>query len=281
MSTAEPAWSPADPPRSRTGGTRPGAGLHDFTVPADADDRPPRWWGRPLAETRWSLELARLLVDPVFAGVGVPHGDGRPVLLMPGFMAGDQTLAVLASWLYRLGYRPSVCGFIANVDCSDRAFDRVMRRVERLHRRRGRRVALIGHGRGAHYARAASVARPDQVSHAISLGADLQGMFGISIPTRHAVDAARRGIELAGRARQPGCLSTGCQCEFTRAFRGAFPADRVLMTSIYSKQDGVVQWQRSIIPDADCIELTGSHIGLIFNRKAYRAIAGALAATEL
>jgi pimeloyl-ACP methyl ester carboxylesterase len=199
-------------------------------------------------------------VDPVFAGHGVAHGDGRPVVLMPGFMAGDQTLAVLASWLHRIGYTPSVCGFIANVDCSDRAFDRVLRRVQALHRRHGRRVALIGHSRGAHYARAAGAAHPELVSHTISLAADLQGMFGISIPTAAAVRVARRGIELSGRARESNCLTASCQCAFNRSYRDRFPVDRVRLTSVYSKQDGVVAWHRSVVPEADCVEVTGSHI---------------------
>ena len=51
-----------------------------------------RWSGRPLAESRWAQELARLSVDPVPLGRGVAHGDGRPVVLMPGFLAGDPTL---------------------------------------------------------------------------------------------------------------------------------------------------------------------------------------------
>ena len=53
------------------------------------------------------------------------------------------------------------------------------------------------------------------------------------------------------------------------------------MTSIYSKGDGVVRWQGAIVPYADCVEVTGSHVGLVFNRKAYRAIAAALAQPEL
>jgi hypothetical protein len=62
-----------------------------------ADPIRERWWGRPLAETRARLELGRLLSDPVlYGGGGVPRGDGRPVVLMPGFLAGDQTLSVLA-----------------------------------------------------------------------------------------------------------------------------------------------------------------------------------------
>ncbi|HET7047916.1 MAG TPA: hypothetical protein VFI54_06550 [Solirubrobacteraceae bacterium] len=41
------------------------------------------------------------------------------------------------------------------------------------------------------------------------------------------------------------------------------------------------RWQSALAPDADCVEVTGSHVGLIFNRKTYRAIACTLAAPEL
>ena len=143
-------------------------------LPAVPDER---WWGDHLRETRWTLELSRLLADPVFHGRGVPRGDGRAVLLMPGFGGGDQTLLVLAAWLRRIGYRPSTCGFVTNLGCSDRAVDRVERRLERLYDRHGRRAALIGHSRGGHYARALAHRRPELVSHAISLGAGLRQML--------------------------------------------------------------------------------------------------------
>jgi hypothetical protein len=42
-----------------------------------------------------------------------------------------------------------------------------------------------------------------------------------------------------------------------------------------------VRWQESIVPEADCMQVTGSHVGLVFNRKAYRAIAQGLAKPEL
>ena len=96
-----------------------GAGIEDadrFVFGADLTRE--RWMGRPLAETRWWFELARLLTDPVLYGVDVPRGDGRPVVLMPGFLAGDQTLSVIAAWLQRLGYRPQFCGFVLNAGCS-------------------------------------------------------------------------------------------------------------------------------------------------------------------
>jgi triacylglycerol lipase len=64
-------------------------------------------------------------------------------------------------------------------------------------------------------------------------------------------------------------------------FHAPFPSDRVHLTSIYSRGDGVVLWQRQIVPYADCVEVTGSHVGLAFNRKSYRAIANALATPDL
>jgi hypothetical protein len=42
-----------------------------------------------------------------------------------------------------------------------------------------------------------------------------------------------------------------------------------------------VHWQCQVVPHADCVGVTGSHVGLIFNRKVYRAVAGALALPEL
>jgi triacylglycerol lipase len=248
-------------------------------MPPDCAQRP--WWGRPLAETRWQLELVRLLADPIWRGERVPHGDGRPVLLLPGFLAGDPTLGVLARWLRTIGYRPSTCGFVLNVDCSDRALERVEDHVARVHDRQGRRVAVVGHSRGGHFARALARRHPGEVSHAISMGADLQRMLGISVPTGLAVGGARRGIAALGRARAEHCLTMDCSCPFARDYKGSFPSRRVRLTSIYSKADGVVRWERCVVPYADCVEVTGSHTGLIFNRKAYAAIAAALAAPEL
>jgi pimeloyl-ACP methyl ester carboxylesterase len=242
---------------------------------------PAGWFGRPLAETRWVLEAGRLLVDPVAYGRGVPPGDGRPVVVVPGFLASDDTLVVLRRWLRLIGYRPHTAGFLFNVDCADRAVERVERLAEALHATTGRRVALVGHSRGGHLARAAAARRPDLVSHAISMGADLQGLFGISSPTRVAVGVMRRGLHVARRSRDPDCIRRRCSCAFIRDYTSEFPVDRVRLTSIYTKGDGVVRWERAIVEEADCVEVTGSHIGLMANRKAYRAIAYSLARPEL
>jgi hypothetical protein len=113
------------------------------------------------------------------------------------------------------------------------------------------------------------------------MGADLQGLFGISSPTRAAVGMVRRGLHVTRRSRDPDCFRARCSCGFIRDYTAEFPVDRVRLTSIYTKGDGVVRWERAIVEEADCVEVTGSHIGLIANRNAYRAIAAALARPEL
>jgi pimeloyl-ACP methyl ester carboxylesterase len=248
------------------------------TSPREPD---PRWWGNHLGELRWQLELYRLLADPVFRGRGVPHGDGRPVLLLPGFGAGDYTLPVLGSWLRQIGYAPHAAGFVLNAGCSDQGLARVEQKVARLHAHGGRRVALIGHSRGGHYARAMAGRRPDHVSHVIALGANLQRMFGISAPTRGVVTLMRALQRLPARRGVPECLTEACTCSFSRDLVRPFPEHLVRLTSIYSKGDGVVSWQGCIVPYGENVEITGSHVGMIFNRKAYRAIARALAEPEL
>ncbi len=50
----------------------------------------PTWWGARPREIRGQAELARLLADPVWRGVDLTSGDGEPMLLIPGFLAGDQ-----------------------------------------------------------------------------------------------------------------------------------------------------------------------------------------------
>src|SRR3954471_10685581 len=240
----------------------------------------PRWWGRHLHELRWQAELGRLLVDPVYRGEGVPKGDGGPVLLIPGFLAGDSSLAVMRDWLRRIGHRPQVSGIRVNVDCSNRCLLGLERRLERIAEGAGRPVALVGHSRGGHFAKALAHRRPDLVSRAVSLGAGLDAPFDISVPTKAAVAAFRElYAQTSDRVARNGCFTDTCRCRFVEDFAGAFPED-VELTSIYTREDGVVWWESCVVPYARNVEVTGSHVGLACNRKAYRAVAEALAAME-
>ena len=238
-----------------------------------------KWWGAHLREFRWQGELARLMADPVWRGVGQPRGDGGPVLLIPGFLAGDASLQVMGDWLRRLGHAPRRAGIAMNVACSDSAVDRLEQSLHHIHLRTGRKVALVGHSRGGHFAKALAQRCPDEVSQVVSLGAGLDDPFDISEPTRLMVAGVRRVIETRDRERAArGCFTHACVCRYSEDFRAPWP-DSVPLTSVYTKGDGVVRWQACVVPYARCVEVTGSHVGLAFNRHAYRVIAQALAAS--
>jgi pimeloyl-ACP methyl ester carboxylesterase len=239
----------------------------------------PRWWGNHLGELRWQLDAARLLVSPVFRGQDVPRGDGRPVLLLPGFLAGDYTLATMAFWLRRVGYRTSGANFVANVSCSDEALRRVERRAEQLVAEHERRVAVVGHSRGAHLGKALAARRPELVSHVVGLGGGLSSQLAISAPTEAAVAIVGAWHRRNANRVRPACLTESCECGFTRAYSAMFPRS-VRLTSIYSEDDGVVRWQSCVVPYADNVRVRGTHVGLAFNAEAYRAIALALDAPE-
>src|SRR4051794_11047049 len=245
-------------------------------------ERGPRrhWLGRPVAEFRWQAELARLLVDPVFRGVGVTRGTGEPVVCVPGFLAGDTSLSVMREWLQRMGYDARPAEILANVDCSDRALDRLDRHVEGIHRETGRRVTLVGHSRGGHLAKALAHRHPDRIAAVVSLGAGLDAPFDISVLTMAAVGAFRELFaQTSDRIARNGCFTDTCRCKFTNDYTGQFPED-VELTSIFTRGDGVVWWESCIVPYARCVEVSGSHVGLAFNRKAFREVARALARAQ-
>src|SRR4051795_347678 len=77
---------------------------------------PPLW-----RESRLGLELAALVRNPIYKGEGVEHAGGQPVLLIPGFLAGDDSLGFMTQWLRRTGHRTRKAGFRSNIDCSEAA----------------------------------------------------------------------------------------------------------------------------------------------------------------
>jgi triacylglycerol lipase len=207
----------------------------------------------------------------------VPHGDGSAVLLIPGFLAGDESLAVLATWLKRIGYAPRRSGIRVNVACSDRALDRLDDRLELIHRQSGRQVSLIGHSRGGHFAKALATRRPERVERSSRWAPASTRRSTSASPPRRPSPRCAGPRAYDDRVTKNGCLTDACGCRFARDYAAPFP-EHVPLTSIYTRGDGVVWWEACTVPYASCVEVTGSHIGLACNRQSYRVIAETLAA---
>ena len=234
---------------------------------------PPLW-----RESRVPLEYAALLRDPVWRGEGVPRGDGRPALLVCGFLAGDPSLTTMAAWLKRLGHRPVRAGLRWNVGCTGETVDRLERRAEELAEAAGRRIALVGQSRGGTCARSLAVRRPDLVERVVTLGSPLRDPLDIH-PTVWAqvhVLGALGSLGVPGLLRR-SCRAGGCCTQVTDELRAPLP-ERVALTSVYSRSDGVVRWRACLDDAADNVEIAASHIGMAVSAQAYRVIGQALAA---
>jgi pimeloyl-ACP methyl ester carboxylesterase len=246
-------------------------GLVDIQVPRF----PPIW-----REGRTGLELAALLRDPVFRQADPSAGGGRPVLLIPGFLAGDGSLGVMTGWLRRNGYRTRTAGMRFNVDCSARALDALEARAEALAERYGRRVALIGQSRGGTLGRALTVRRPDLVDTLVGLGAPQLKPFAIHplVMLQVGVVGALGTLGARGFFSRT-CLRGDCCREFRESAEAPFPSD-VRYVSIYSRTDGIVDWRSCLDPAAEHVAVQASHIGMAVSAPVYRAVADALALPE-
>jgi triacylglycerol lipase len=233
---------------------------------------PPIW-----RESILPAEAASLVLDPIFRGHGMPAGHGRPVLMIPGYLAGDASLSTMAGWLQRSGYRAERAGIRLNVGCGGATVARLEERLEALSVAAGdRRVVIVGQSRGGAHARALAGRRPELVSGVVTLGAPL-------IDPLMVHPLVRANVELLGRLGAlgvPGLLQTRCRdgacCEPLREnLRTPLPAE-VGYVSIYSRRDGIVDWHSCLDDGADHVEVDASHLGMGFHAGTYHEIATAL-----
>jgi triacylglycerol lipase len=233
---------------------------------------PPLW-----REARVAFEAATLRRSGVWRGEGVLPGDGRPVLLIPGFMAGDSSLATMTEWLRAHEYRTRRAGIRSNVACSEASCRRLETRLEGFADRVGEPVTIIGQSRGGIFARALAARRPELVAGIVTLGAPTISQLRV-----HPLVLAQVGLVAAlGSGRIPGCFSINCLrgecCEhFRAAMDGPFP-DEVPWTAVYSRSDGIVDWHACVDPQAtECVEVRASHCGMALNAGVYREVARVL-----
>ncbi len=244
-------------------------------------------------ESRTAGEAASLLTSALWRGSGVPRSDGQPVLLIPGFMAGDGSLALMTQWLRRLGYRAHTSGITSNVECSQKSVERLEQRVIDLSDRYDREVSIIGHSRGGMFGRVIGVRRPDRVNHVVTLGSPLvansidefHAVLRLQIRTLQRVQRmGGRGLignscEHSWEAYKFGLDPIGCCTDFWTDLDDDMP-DSVAFTSIYSRSDGILQWRACIDPQARHVEVESSHCGMAVNQQVYRTIGQLLPAQQ-
>ncbi len=228
-----------------------------------------------LGELRYGRELARLLSSRVFRSIE-HREDAPPVLLVPGFMAGDTSLTVLRQWLSRRGHRVHMSGIRANVDCAEELVGRLAEQLHALASETEERVFLVGQSRGGALARSLAVREPDAITGLAMLGSPITDDLAVS---SHVMRAARL-VATLGDLGLPGMLSRSCKdgacCEQFHAELAAPLPAHVHATAVYSYTDGIVDWQACVDPHAQPVAVDSSHCGMSVNVNVYRVLDKAL-----
>ena len=175
-----------------------------------------------------------------------PRGDGHPVMVIPGLLAGDLSTAHLRRHLGTLGYNVHPWRLGRNTGGVSKMVSTVQSRIAEIRQATDRKVSLIGSSLGAGTPDSGpALTKPDHVRFVTGLCEMRRGRFSnLSEIYRRVAgesDATRLHPDLARDLRVP-------------------------TTAIYSKSDGIVNWRSSALVhnhQSENVEiLLGSHIGL-------------------
>jgi pimeloyl-ACP methyl ester carboxylesterase len=246
-----------------------------FTRPGGLEVLRERTVVREAARYAVSLLEERARQRPAYAVRGMARTE-EPVLLVPGFMAGDLTLRAMSLALRGRGFRTYRAHMRANVGCTLAAAAELESRIESIAIRRGTRVRIVGHSLGGMLARGLAVRRPDLISGIVTLGSPMLAPGAHHTLLTNSVDMLVR----LSRAGLPGlmsaeCVAGSCARQSFDESRAALPAG-VAFTAIYSKRDGIVDWRACVDPEAHAVEVSASHVGMALEPRVIDAVSDAL-----
>lgn len=195
-----------------------------------------------------------------------PRGDGHPVLVLPGLLAGDFSTAPLRRFLRNLCYDAQGWGQGINFGPNAGTRGKLDALLRQLRERHKRRVSLVGWSLGGIYARELARANPDEVRCVVTLASPFR-----DITATHAARLV---------AIRPGGRPLHEAHDLRAALRAPLP---VPTTSIYSRTDGIVHWQSCLEeegPTRENVEVACSHTGMGFHADALAVVANRLAQPE-
>ena len=233
---------------------------------------PAGWFGRPIhLEARTPFEQRHLRRSSLWQGDGIPPGRGRPLLLIPGFLAGPRSARSLVKVLSSAGWAIERAGVGRNSGPAYVGVDAAAEDLTRMHQDSGLPVTIVGHSRGGQFARVLAVRHHPMVRQVIAVGSPLL----LKYPRFAPVMVPAELLDRTWRTGAFGQVHPDRELEVDRDRRAPFP-DSVDFVSIYSRSDGIVDWRACIEAAAVTVEVTASHRGLINGVAGIEAIAKAL-----
>ncbi len=250
--------------------------IYRATPPIRARPRPlrgvPGFVGRPVwREARSIRELRLLKESPLWHGHSIPEGQGRPVLLIAGFLAGPRTIDALAHVLQVAGWDVRQANVGRNAGPAYRGIKRCEQDLHEMHDVCGEKVRVIGHSRGGQFARILAVRFPTAVEQVITLGAPLL----IKYPSYAVVKVPAEALDRLWRVGTFGSVDAEAEARVDDDRFAPFPPN-IDFVSIYSRSDGIVDWRTSLDPAAVAVAVEASHAGLPNSIAGVTAVAAAL-----
>ena len=204
-----------------------------------------------------SLRWKRMAPLPLERG---DAGRGRPVMVIPGFLASDHSTSILRRTLAANGYRACGWGLGVNVGVRSDLFERIEAQLDRAAK--AGPVTLIGWSLGGLYARELAKLRPDQVAGVITLGSPFSGdvhanhaWWLYELLNDHKVDRPPLDVDVHEKPPVP-------------------------TIALWSRRDGIVAPASARGQPHECdrsVELDCTHMGFMSEPCAMRAILDILA----
>jgi hypothetical protein len=118
----------------------------------------------------WMRARTRPAADP-----REPVGDGAPIMTLPGFCAGDISMAQMRAGFNASGFRAKrwKCG--ANLGARVDTIERLHARVQHVVNAEGRKVHMVGWSLGGIFAREYAHRHPDLVASITTMGSPFSG----------------------------------------------------------------------------------------------------------
>ncbi len=241
--------------------------MYDFAEGPDVVRLPRPPWAltalEPLrvpVELTWSLTLDHLSPDSSL-------GNGRPVLVLPGFSADDFMTGRLRAHLTKHGFAAHGWGLGRNHGLTDRLVDGLLERFDQVTGEHDEPVAVVGWSFGGLLARWLAHRRHGQVRQVICLGSPwtAEGEVTRTTPLFHRA-ARRHGISDRAHA-----IVTELRVPL-----------RTPLTVLWSRTDGIVNWRGCAVegPHTENISVPSSHTGLASNPLSLAALTDRLAQAD-
>jgi pimeloyl-ACP methyl ester carboxylesterase len=139
---------------------------------------------------------------------------------------------------------------------------------------------LIGQSRGGALARSLAVREPENVAALVMLGSPVCDPLAVSPQVLRTVKLmARLGDLGMSRVFSTECAEGECCGTFWEDMTAPLP-EHVEAVSIFSRSDGIVDWNACLDPHSRNVEVQSSHCGMSVNPAVYAVLDELLSRSE-